>query len=70
MSIPRRPRVPARRPANDPLGLLPRDTGWVRRYVLAELLARPRGVRPPPHRGAQPLPFAPADGEAVDHPKL
>lgn len=49
------PRLPAAGRRRDPLGILPHDAGWIRRYVLAELLGRPASARPAPRRGPQPL---------------
>lgn len=53
-----RPKLPASGPRHpdDPLGLVPRDAGWVRRYILAELLGPPPGARRRPRRGPRPLP--------------
>ncbi len=66
------PRLPAAGERHDPLGLLPRGPGWIRRYVLAELLERPASVRRAPRRGPRPLatrpPAPPAPGPG--HPKL
>lgn len=47
---------PGPRPPGDPLGIVPRDAGWVRRYILAELLGPPRAMGPAPRRGVRPLP--------------
>lgn len=55
MSRPKLPPIGNRFPG-DPLGLVPRDAGWVRRYILAELLGPPPGARRPPRRGPRPLP--------------
>lgn len=59
-----------RRYPGDPLGLLPRDVGWVRRYVLAELLERPAAARGLPRRGPRPLPAGLDPAHLPDHPKL
>lgn len=67
------PRLPAAGRRHDPLGLLPTGPGWIRRYVLAELLERPAGVRPPPRRGPRPLSARPSEPPAPPgsgHPKL
>lgn len=47
------------RPPHDPLGLVPRDAGWVRRYILAELIGVRAGARHAPRRGPRPLPRHP-----------
>jgi len=70
------PRLPSAGRRHDPLGLLPRDAGWVRRYVLAELFERPASARPPPRRGPRPLalrpptPPGPAAPSGPGHSKL
>ncbi len=67
------PRLPAAGQRQDPLGLLPAGPGWIRRYVLAELLERPAAVRRAPRRGPRPLaPRAPTPPgpPGPGHPKL
>lgn len=67
------PRLPAAGRRHDPLGIVPRDGGWIRRYVLAELLERPLSARPPPRRGPRPMilrPPAPPGPPGPGHPKL